>query len=209
MNDKKKAKNKKRSWIELGVFAVIALILYATGLHTEVIGFVQRGLLATGIMNPSVKGITQARSNETGNKTAMSDLTPADFNFTLIDKDGNSKSLEELKGKVIFLNIWATWCPPCIAEMPAINKLHKEMGDDIAFVMLSVDQDFETAKAFIKRKDFDLPIYTMGSHRPAMYESSTIPTTYIIDADGNLVLTHQGMANYNSSKFKEFLQSLK
>ena len=210
MDNKKKKQNKKKTWIQYGIFAVIAIILYATGLHTEVIGFAQRGILATGLMTPSVKKIEQERNNEGKSEMAgTSTTTPADFNLKLMDKDGKTKSLEEFKGKVIFMNMWATWCPPCIAEMPNINKLHKKMGDEVAFVMVSLDEDFEAAKAFNKRKGYNLPIYTLQSNRPAMYQSSTVPTTYIISADGNLVLTHKGMANYNTSKFKKFLNGLK
>jgi thiol-disulfide isomerase/thioredoxin len=208
MDKNKKNKDTKKTWIQYGVFAAVAVVLYATGLHTEVIGFAQRGLLATGLMNPDVKEITEVRHNE----STSADLpasTKADFNLKLIDKDGNISSLEALKGKVIFMNFWATWCPPCIAEMPSIDKLHEEMGDEVAFVMLSLDQDFELAKAFDKRKGYNLPIYAPASNLPSMYQSSAIPTTYIIDADGNLALTHKGMADYSDEEFKKFLKSLK
>lgn len=200
MSDKKQNKSSRNTWIQYGIFALVATILYATGMHTEVIGFAQRGLLTTGIMNPNVKKITNSRSE---------DVEKADLNVLLIDEDGNSKSLADLKGKVIFINFWATWCPPCIAEMPSISKLHQEMGDDIAFVMLSFDKDFETAKAFNKRKGYNLPIYSLGSNLPSMFQSSALPTTYIIDAEGYLVLTHKKMADYNNRKFKKFLTSLK
>ncbi len=83
------------------------------------------------------------------------------------------------------------------------------MGREVAFVMVSLDDDFETAKAFNSRKGFDLPIYTLQSHRPAMYQSTTVPTTYVISADGQLMMTHKGMANYNTSKFKKFLEEIK
>jgi thiol-disulfide isomerase/thioredoxin len=212
MYNKKKNKNSKKTWIQYGIFAVVAITLYATGLHTEVIGFAQRGLLATGLMNPDVEEISQARSNENENKdeaVTMSDPIQADFNFKLIDREGNTISLEEFKGKVIFINMWATWCPPCIAEMPSIDKLHEEMGDEVAFVMLSLDDDFEKAKDFDKRNGYDLPIYAPVSNLPAMYQSSAIPTTYVIDAKGNLVLTHKGMADYSDPEFKKFLNSLK
>ena len=207
-------KNKNRNtWIQYGILAVVAITLYATGLHTEVIGFAQRGLLATGLMNPEVEEMAQVRSTENENshesETIENPATPADFNLKLIDREGNIKSLKEFKGKVIFMNMWATWCPPCIAEMPSIDKLHEEMGDDVVFVMLSLDQDFEKAKAFDKRKGYNLPIYSSGSNLPEMYKSSAIPTTYVIDADGNLALTHIGMANYSDPEFKEFLNSLK
>ena len=190
-NDKNNKKTKK-SWMQYGVFAVVAITLYATGLHTEVIGFAQRGLLATGLMNPNVKDIAEVRHN-TDEDAEITNLTKADFNLKLMDRDGHVIALEELKGKVIFMNFWATWCPPCIAEMPSIDKLHKDMGDEVAFVMLSFDQDFETAKAYDKRKAYDLPIYTLASPMPALYNSTALPTTYVIDAKGNLALTHKGM----------------
>lgn len=210
MDNKDKNRESKSSWIQFGIFALVAFTLYATGLHTEVIGFAQRGLLATGLMNPDVEGIIQARSKDKENGTAtMPDNNKADLDFKLIDREGNTTSLEELKGKVIFMNMWATWCPPCIAEMPSIDELHGEMDDEVAFVMLSLDQNFETAKAFDKRKGYNLPIYAAAGNIPEMYNSPEIPTTYVIDADGNLALTHKGMADYNDPEFKEFLNSLK
>lgn len=205
MDKKKKKKSTKRSLIEYGIIAAVALILYLTGLHTEVIGFVQRGILVTGLITPKVEMPNTAENELSVNKKAA----PADFNLNLMDTEGNIISLGEFKGKPIFMNMWATWCPPCIAEMPNINKLYKEMGNEVAFVMISLDEYFQTAKDFNERKGFDLPIYTLQSRRPAMYQSSTVPTTFVINAKGELVLTHEGMANYNTSKFRDFLESIK
>ena len=207
MDKKKKKKSTKKTLIEYGIIAAVAITLYATGLHTEVIGFAQRGLLATGLITPNVEKVAQDKSDESETATT-STPTPADFNLALIDEDGKTHSLADFEGKVIFMNMWATWCPPCIAEMPNINKLHQEMGHEVAFVMVSLDEDFETAKAFNKRKGYNFPIYALRSNRPAMYQSSTVPTTYVIDAQGQLVLTHKGMSNYNTSKFKKFLKNL-
>jgi len=210
MNTKKENKNKKKTWIQYGIFAIVAITLYATGLHTEVVGFAQRGLLATGLMNPDVEEIAEVRNNEKNDdKASMPNLTKADLNLKLIDAEGKTRSLKEFKGKVIFLNFWATWCPPCIAEMPSIDELHEEMGDEVAFVMLSFDDDFEKAKDFDKRKGYDLPIYAPASNLPEMFQSSSLPTTYIIDAAGNLALTHKGMADYSDQDFKDFLLDLK
>ena len=82
------------------------------------------------------------------------------------------------------------------------------MGDQVAFVMLSFDLDFEKAKAFNKRKKYDLPVYAPAADLPDIYNSSDLPTTYIIDASGNLVLTHKGMADYSDPEFRQFLNSL-
>ncbi len=201
-------KRKKNNLIQYGIIAIIGITLYATGLHTEVIGLAQRGLLATGLMNPDMEKIAQVRNNDK-ESTSIPEPIKADFNMKLMDAKGNITSLETLKGKVIFMNFWATWCPPCIAEMPSINKLHEEMGDKVAFVMISLDRDFELAKAFEKEKGYQLPIYALAGNLPSMYDSAAIPTTYIIDSDGNLVLTHKGMADYHNTEFINFLKSLK
>ncbi|MCM4167152.1 Thiol-disulfide oxidoreductase ResA [Arenibacter antarcticus] len=194
----KKIKKEILQWV--GIIAV-GLILYTTGLHTEVIGFAQRGILATGIMNPNVDKKDLA-SNDTS-------YPSADFGLNLVNSKGESLSLEKFRGKAIFINVWATWCPPCIAEMPNINELYNELKDDnVEFIMLSVDDSFEKAKSFSERKGYDFEIYTPNGPLPQMYHSNSIPTTYIIDAKGNLVLTHKGMGNYSTKKFTEFMRDL-
>lgn len=213
MNNKienKEDKTVTKTWLQYGIFAVIAVILYTTGYHKDVIGFAQRGILATGLLNPKVEQLTAERNPENKNTAAIVPVNPAaDLSLKLLDKNGKLVTLEQLKGKAIFMNLWATWCPPCIAEMPSIAKLHEEMGDEAVFVMISLDDDFEKAKAFTKRKGYELPIYTLAGELPVMYQSASIPTTYIIDAAGNLALTHKGMADYSNPEFKKFLRSLK
>ena len=70
MTDKKINKNTKKTLIQYGIFAIVAITLYATGRHTDVIGFAQRGILATGLMNPDVEELSQLRQNENNNETA-------------------------------------------------------------------------------------------------------------------------------------------
>lgn len=192
----------KKNLKEYGIIAGVLLLLFATGLHTEVFGFLQRGILATGLMNPEVEERAELAMN--------TPETKADFNMTLVNSAGETVKMADLKGKVIFFNIWATWCPPCIAEMPGINKLYNDPGQkDVAFIMLSVDQDFQKAIDFRKKKGFDFEIYRLAGPMPSMYATNSIPTTYVIDADGNLALTHLGMGQFNTADFKEFLNNLK
>lgn len=194
-------KKTKRTWIEYGVIAAVAITLYLTGLHTEVIGFVQKGILATGLMNPKV---------EVGAKTISDDPAEmADLGFSLVNSSGETVRLEEFKGKAIFINLWATWCPPCIAEMPGIQKLYSEVKDEnVEFIMISLDDDFEKALKYRERKEYDFEVYRVQNGLPQMYHSSSIPTTYVIGADGTLAMTHKGMADYNTNKFKNFLREL-
>lgn len=195
-------KRLKRNLIEYGTIAVVLLALFLTGLHTEVFGFLQRGVLATGIMNPHVE--TEAPPTSEINP-------PADFNLKLINSSGDKVTLGQYRGKVIFINLWATWCPPCIAEMPGINNLYKDLESDadIVFLMLSLDDDFRKAMRFNERKKFSFDVYALAGPLPRMYHTQSIPTTFVIDAEGNLAFAHQGMANYDTSAFKKFLLELK
>ncbi len=134
----------------------------------------------------------------------------ADYNFVLIDQEGNRKSFTDFKDKVVFVNFWATWCPRYIAQMPDINDLYKEVGsDDIEFVLISFDDNFQKARDFVKKKEFDFPIYQLASPLPKVYESNSIPTTYVISPEGKIVVTKSGMAKYNTKKFRKFLEGLK
>ena len=190
----KKKKSIKREIIEWAIFLGIMGFLFGTGLHTPVFGFFQSLILKTGIIQPSID---------------ESPIGKADYNFELIDQQGNRRSFKEFEDKVVFINFWATWCPPCIAEMPDIHDLYRDMkGKEIEFVLISFDDDFQKAKNFVKKKDFDFPIYQLGSPLPKIYASSAIPTTYVISAKGEVVVSKSGMAKYNTEKFKSFLVGL-
>jgi len=191
----KKKRNIKRELIEWGVIIAIGGFLYLTGLHTQVIGTVQGLVLKTGLIKPKI--------------SSEEPISRADYNFRLVDHKGNILEGEDMKGKTVFLNLWATWCPPCIAEMPDINNLYNEVAsDNIVFIMVSLDDDFDKAKAFLKKKGYDFNIYAFVSTPPSALYSKIIPTTFVISPEGNIVVRKEGMAKYNSKSFKNFLRSL-
>jgi len=177
---------------EWGIIILVGGTLYVTGLHTEVIGFFQRGLVMTGIMQPSLDQIGERAS----------------YDMILEDQNGNEVSLSEFQNKTVFMNFWATWCPPCVAEMPDIHNLYSEVGNEVAFVMISRDKDEEKALNWIKKKDYQFPIYFLRSGVPRVYQSQSIPTTYVISPEGKVTVKKSGMAKYNTDKFKSYLQNL-
>lgn len=178
---------------ELLIIIVVIVILNVTGLLSEVTGAVQRVVLFTGIMNPDVEKIEKPRK--------------AIYDFDLQDMDGRQVSFSDFEGKVVFLNLWATWCGPCIAEMPSINDLYQDVqNQEIIFVMLSLDEDPEKAREFMKRKGFDFPAYTPVGNLPAIYRTGSIPTTHVISPDGYIVFTKKGTANYDTKRFRKFLE---
>lgn len=197
--DKKKKTSLRRTLTEWGVLLGVILLLYATGLHTPVIGTLQKGLLATGLIKPDIP-----ESFDTAG------FPNADPGFYFADENGQTQSLEEFRGKVVFLNVWATWCPPCIAEMPSIQALYDEVGDheSISFLLVSVDKDFETARRFMERRNLAMPIVHFRGKAPGTYESGVVPTTYIISKDGKLLMEKQGFAKYDTPEFEQFLREL-
>jgi thiol-disulfide isomerase/thioredoxin len=192
---KRKKPSLKRQLIEWGVIIVIGAFLYLTGLHVQVIGSIQGLVLKTGLIKPKL-------SNE-------EPMARADYNFRVVDQDGTLLMGDELKGKTVFINLWATWCPPCVAEMPDINKLYKEVAsEDIVFLMISLDDDFEKAKNFVQKKGYNFKIHKFASNPPSSLYSKIIPTSFVLSPDGNIVVRKEGMAKYNSKSFREFLKSL-
>lgn len=118
--------------------------------------------------------------------------------FTVTDMQGNSVSLASLKGKPVFVNFWATWCPPCVGEMPDIQRMYNKYGDKMHFVMINIDGERNEVAAFMENHAFTFPVMldTNGS-AASTYSIQAIPTSYTIDADGNIRESLIGTLHYN------------
>lgn len=183
---------------EWGIFGGIVLTLYLTGLLTDVAAFAQRIVLATGVANPKIE-------------LATDNSPEAAYNFSLTDQKGNTVEFSEFKNKVIFLNFWASWCAPCVAEMPNIAAIYEsfESSNDVVFIMLNLDKERAKAESFLAKKDYTFPVYYLNqSGLPNVYESNSIPTTFVIDKNGKIALQKTGMANYDNDNFRNFLNDL-
>jgi thiol-disulfide isomerase/thioredoxin len=122
--------------------------------------------------------------------------------------DGNQLpvTFDQFKGKVVFVNNWASWCPPCIAEMPSIQNLKNNLkNEDIVFIMVSYDDSPEKALRFVQKKNFDFEVYFPGKKYP--FHTESIPATFILDKNGAVVASHSGMAKFDNpeliTKIKE------
>ncbi|MBK5277305.1 MAG: TlpA family protein disulfide reductase [Bacteroidia bacterium] len=132
-----------------------------------------------------------------------------DYNFMIKDLEGTKISFEKFRGKVVFLNMWATWCGPCRAEMADIQKLYNSVDHDkVVFVMLSIDDDKNRAKvgSYVHNKSFTFPVFMPSGYLPEQLHVPSIPTTFVLSKDGKIIAKEVGSKNYNTDNFKKFLE---
>lgn len=125
--------------------------------------------------------------------------------------DGKAIDLQQQKGKVVFINFWATWCPPCLAELPSVNDLYLKVKNnpDIVFLSVDVDNDLPKSSRFLQKKGYTFPVYAGRMEGlSSKFFSGSIPTTLVIDKKGFVVFNHINRANYNDDKFMQYIIGL-
>ncbi|MGH7880430.1 MAG: TlpA family protein disulfide reductase [Candidatus Binataceae bacterium] len=131
--------------------------------------------------------------------------------FTLADLDGKSHSLAALRGKIVFLNLWATWCPPCRREMPSIQALYRDFQSNDDFVVLAVseDTDVKPVPGYVKQNHLGFPVLLDPRNLVGeAYEVSGLPESFVIGRDGRIVAHHVGPYDWASADLREALQDL-
>jgi thiol-disulfide isomerase/thioredoxin len=138
--------------------------------------------------------------------TALS--KPAEYDWMLYDLAGHPVSFGQYRGKTVFLNIWATWCGPCVAELPSIVKLARTPQlDRVAFVCVSVDQDPETVRRYVQGKDWPMTVLHAAGLPPA-FTTDGIPATFLIAPDGRIAASAVGDAEWDDPTVVAFLERL-
>jgi len=122
--------------------------------------------------------------------------------FKLKDLKGNEVSLSDYKGKKVFLNFWASWCPPCRAEMPDMEKLYQETKDtDLVILAVNLGEDRATASKFVRDNKLNFSILLDDTTAISMkYNVASIPTSYFIDKEGNVSSRSIGMMTLDQMK---------
>ncbi|UOB18298.1 TlpA family protein disulfide reductase [Abyssalbus ytuae] len=129
------------------------------------------------------------------------------YNWKLRNLDGNVYNFNNAKGKLILVNFWATWCPPCIAEMPSLQTLYNDYGDKMEFLFVTNDKE-EAIVKFLDKNEYNLPVYHSITRVPDDFDTSGIPATFLISKEGDIVVSKVGAADWNSEKFRETLNDL-
>jgi thiol-disulfide isomerase/thioredoxin len=186
-------KKELKSW---GLVLAFFAFLYFTGLLPVVQGGLQSVLLSTGLIRPKIE---------------VPDLTNQNFDFQARFKDfeGNVINLQDYRGKTLFINLWASWCGPCRAEMPHISELYKSIKDipDLEFLMIGLDNDISKSQKFIEGKNWELPVVHASYGLNSSLQSESIPTTIVVNKAGKIVFYQEGMSNFNTDEFRDFLKA--
>lgn len=125
--------------------------------------------------------------------------------FTLMSLDGSPVKLSDYRGKKVLLNFWATWCPPCKAEMPHLEKFHQEAREDGIVVLgvnlTSTEKSADKVTAFVRERELNMPIVLDSEgHASELYEVRAYPTTLIVDSEGIIRKKYQGAISYDTMK---------
>lgn len=173
-------------------FALLFLLLVSPTAKALVI----EGLMKFGLFQPEVSTNAKQLSR------------PAEVTF--MDGKGKTVVLASLNGKVVFINFWATWCPPCLAELPSINELHNQLNDNknIVFLIVDADNNLKKSLPFMASHYYNLPVYTTVTSVPKQMMGNSIPTTVILNKKGQIVFHHEGAADYTNQKFVTYLKEL-
>lgn len=195
MEDKNNSNSKLKQWVlkrkwDIVFGFVILLILFVPSIRMPVVSSIQR-LLAFSPSELSEKNQVTVRS----------------YDWDLMDLDGNAYNFSASNEKVIVLNLWATWCPPCVAEMPSLQKLYDKYGDKLAFYMVSNEQP-ETIKRFMDKHQYSFPVYIPQGNYPREFDSNSLPTTYILDQSGTIIVNEVGAHNWFSKSFQDKIDDL-
>lgn len=172
------------------LFSILILLLLIPATRMTIQVFFQR------LFSGAPKAITENKRE-----------TIADYSWQLLSIDNKLENFSDAKDKVIVLNFWATWCPPCVAELPSLQKLYDRYGNRVSFYFVS-NEDATTLKTFLSKKGYKLPVYIEKSQSPDILQSSALPTTFVISKTGKIAMRKTGAAKWNSSSVHRIIEEL-
>ena len=180
-----------RSQIKNGVLLVLIALLIIPQTRKPIQVFLQKGL---ALISPSVVNENKRETLDT-------------YNWQLQEINGDLVSFNASKDRVVLINFWATWCPPCIAEMPSLHKLYEDYNNKIDFYFVS-NEDREVVHEFLTKNNYSFDVQIPKTKYPSAFDVSGIPRTFLIDKQGEIVIDKTGAANWNSEKVRNQIDAL-
>jgi thiol-disulfide isomerase/thioredoxin len=192
-------KSRKPFWIGLAVGFALGIVATFAGL----LGF---GLWAVRTMEQ--QGITAALPSPSFPAAGATTGARMSYDGWVEGLDGKRLQLADLEGRVAVVHVWATWCGPCVRELPQLAALADSLAADSVAVVAVTDEDPAKVRAFLTKRGLRLPAYVARQPLPAEFRSPAIPTTFVVARDGAIVVKHVGAAAWDSESARRFLRGL-
>jgi cytochrome c biogenesis protein CcmG, thiol:disulfide interchange protein DsbE len=170
----------------------------------------QQWTLIAGVVMTAVFGVVLAAKLRPQLNLIEVGSTAPDFKAVELPS-GRPASIETYRGKVVLLNIWATWCPPCKIEMPSMERLHRKLaGTDFQLVAVSVDeQDSTVVNKFVDEMGLTFPIlHNQDGSIRQIYQTTGVPESFVIDRDGVIVKKVIGAADWDAPVNESLIRRL-
>ncbi|MBO6880762.1 MULTISPECIES: TlpA disulfide reductase family protein [Winogradskyella] len=172
------------------VVAIVLLIIPATRTHIQV------------VLHKGLSYINQSSLIEEGERVKVTYS-----NWILKSDNKEVLNFNDTKNKVVLINFWATWCAPCIAEMPSLQKLYEKYGNEVEFLFVT-NESAKTIQAFKNKKNYTFPVYIRRSDVPKELITRSIPRTFIINKKGEIVIDESGAVDWYSETVRNQLGQL-
>jgi thiol-disulfide isomerase/thioredoxin len=159
--------------------------------------------------NNNLSSVEKNANNTSNTQSILKSFKIKAFDFKLKDLNGKDVSLSDYRGKKVFLNFWASWCPPCKAEMPEMEKLYQETKDsDLVILTVNLGEDKSIVQKFINDNRYDFPVLLDTDNVVASkYQVVSIPTSFFIDKEGNITYKHIGSMSIED--MKKYINNIK
>ena len=132
----------------------------------------------------------------------------ADYDWTIRPLDGAPVALEAFRGHVLFINLWASWCTPCIREMETIERLRARLADtDVRFLVVAAEGE-DAVRRHLRRYPHDLPIHLEVDPIPPAFGMRGLPTSWIVDREGRILVRRHGEAVWDTDEVERFVRAL-
>ncbi len=191
----------KRTLLYNLLFLVLfGLVLYATGYHVRVYSGLKNTLIRSGIITPKSLASISFQQAEVAPENLLG--------MELVSENGERVTLGDFEKEVVLINFWASWCPPCVAEMPGLNTLYETKKEEVGFVLITWDKTMEAAQNFRDRKGYSFPVYQTVGKVPDPLHVSSIPTTFILDKKEKTLYRYAGMIDFEDPEMASFLNTL-
>jgi thiol-disulfide isomerase/thioredoxin len=172
------------------VLVLLIIMMIIPGTRKELMTYASKLRMVVSSVNES-----EAGKNQLEGKTSL----------LIVDEEGEEYTLNDFEDKPVFINYWATWCPPCRAEMPTLQKLYNKYEDQVHFLFVS-REPFATTTQYLTENEYSLPVYQIKSRPSGSLKYQVLPTSLLISSDNQLVFKKKGAVNWFSNDIRSIFE---